>query len=54
VTELEVAYQRLRDGGCRHGEAIDKLALKLGLDVWTVKRSLVRAVRKREPSCSAS
>jgi hypothetical protein len=36
-------YQRLRDAGCRHHEALEKLALKLGLDKGTVARTLEKA-----------
>jgi len=36
-------YQRLRDAGCKHFEAVEKLALKLALDKATVQRTLEKA-----------
>jgi hypothetical protein len=43
VTSLQTQYELLREAGCGHGEALGKLALKLGVDKATVERVLKRA-----------
>lgn len=52
MTELQAAYERLIQAGCRHGEALDKLAIKIGVDRDTVIRTLAKADRpsaRRQP-----
>jgi hypothetical protein len=38
-------YDRLIEVGCRHGEALEKLAIKIGVDRDTVVRTLAMADR---------
>ena len=43
MTELQALYQKYRDAGCKHYEAVEKLALRLELDKATVRRTLTKA-----------
>jgi hypothetical protein len=43
MTALQELYLAYRTAGCRHHEALDKLALRLDLDRATVARVLDRA-----------
>jgi hypothetical protein len=43
LTALQEAYTALRGTGCGHGEALERLAVRLGVDKLTVKRTLGRA-----------
>jgi len=43
ASELKILYRKYRDAGCRHFEAIEKLAMRLDLDKATVARTLDKA-----------
>lgn len=43
MTKLQEAYTALRDAGHGHAAAIDRLAIRLGVDPGTVKRTLGRS-----------
>ena len=43
MSEVLAAYQRLRDAGCKHLEAVRELMVRLDLDRDTIGRILSRA-----------